>query len=130
MENNELGERVAALEKDAENIHTELAEIKNQNQAIYEIATSVKVIATDLQNVKETVAEVKLGQDSLGRKLDEEIDRVKSEQDEIHERIDEVDQRDAKEAHAMLKDFGRKAAWLLIGAVLTWLVYQAFPFLQ
>lgn len=126
----EFGERIAALEKDNENIHHELKDLKKQNEAIYEIATSVKLISQELQGVKTTVDEVKTGQDSLSGKLDAEMERVRTEQNELHNRINEVDLKGAKRASKFLREFGSKAAWLTGGALIAWLLYQAFPFLQ
>lgn len=126
----DIAERVAALEKDTELIHTDLKDLKKQNKAIYEIATSVKLMAQDISGVKESIGELKSGQDSLETKLDAETERQRNAQDELRRYIEEVDNKGAKSAHQFLKDIGAKAAWVVIGAVVAFFLYQAFPFLK
>lgn len=126
----DLNERVAALEKDNENIHTELSDIKKQNQAIFKIATSVEIMAKDLQGLKEDVGDVKNGQQLLGDKLDNEIERVKSKQNELRDKLEAVDHKDAKKAQKILSDIGGKLLWLVVGAFAAFFLYQAFPMLN
>ena len=99
----EIGERVAAIEQDMENVHNEIHsihdefhEIKNQNVAIYEIASSLKVLTHDFKLVQEKVSDISDGQQQLSEKLDHEIDRVKGEQESFRERLEAVDSKGAK----------------------------------
>ena len=80
--------------------------------------------------LKEDVGEVKNGQQLLGDKLDNEIDRVKNEQDVLRTKLECVDNKDAKRAQKFLSDIGGKLAWLFIGAVAAYLLYQALPVLN
>lgn len=126
----DIGERVAAVEQDLSNIHEEIHEIKKQNAAIYDIAASLKVMTHDLKQVQEKVSDISCDQKQLGEKLDNEIDRVKGEQQTFRERLEAVDGKGAKFALKFLGGIGEKAAWLAIGAILTFLMYSAFPFLK
>ena len=133
----EIGERVAAIEQDMENVHNEIHsihdefhEIKNQNVAIYEIASSLKVLTHDFKLVQEKVSDISDGQQQLGEKLDHEIDRVKGEQESFRERLEAVDSKGAKFALKFLSNIGEKAAWVVLGSLLAFLLYQAFPFLK
>ncbi len=126
----DIGERVAAVEQDLSNIHEEIHEIKKQNAAIYDIAASLKVMTHDLKQVQEKVSDISCDQKQLGEKLDNEIDRVKGEQQNFRERLEAVDGKGAKFALKFLGGIGEKAAWLAIGAILTFLMYSAFPFLK
>lgn len=126
----DIGERVAAVEQDLSNIHDEIHEIKKQNTAIYDIAASLKVMTHDLKQVQEKVSDISCDQKQLGEKLDLEIDRVKGEQQTFRERLEAVDGKGAKFALKFLGGIGEKAAWLAIGAILTFLMYSAFPFLK
>ena len=74
-----LAERMSAMETKVEDmqadnktfrngIREEVREIRNQNEAIYKIASSVQLIAQDMKNIKEDISEVKSGQKQLGEK--------------------------------------------------------------
>ncbi len=70
----ELMEINARSKKNEENInglHIEIEEIKKENQAIHDIATSVKLIAQDMSYVKDDVAEVKNSQSQIRNELSE-----------------------------------------------------------
>ena len=142
MENEvEIVERVARLESDVKNvqegnklfrdeIHDEIKEIRKQNESIYEIATSVKVMAQDIQGLRGDVQEVKMEQKDLNRKIDDEISVVKSDQNNLRETIEDVDHKEANKALKFWNSIKDKLAWLLIGAVAAYFLYQAFPFLK
>jgi uncharacterized protein YoxC len=100
-----------------------MRELKKQNQAIYKIATSVELMAKDLQGLKSDVGEIRDKQNSLSSKMDQEIGRVK-------DRIETVDEKDGKRALKFLSSMGEKLAWLVIGAIAAYFLYAAFPFLK
>lgn len=142
MENEvEIVERVARLESDVKNvqegnklfrdeIREEIKEIRKQNESIYEIATSVKVMAQDIQGLRGDVQEVKMEQKDLNRKIDDEINVVKQDQNDLRETIEDVDHKEANKALKFWNSIKDKLAWLVIGAVAAYLLYQAFPFLK
>lgn len=142
MENEvEIVERVARLESDVKNvqegnklfrdeIREEIKEIRKQNESIYEIATSVKVMAQDIQGLRGDVQEVKKEQKDLNRKIDDEISVVKNDQNDLRETIEDVDHKEANKALKFWNSIKDKLAWLVIGAVAAYLLYQAFPFLK
>lgn len=142
MENEvEIVERVARLESDVKNvqegnklfrdeIREEIKEIRKQNESIYEIATSVKVMAQDIQGLRGDVQEVKMEQKDLNRKIDDEINVVKQDQNDLRETIEDVDHKEANKALKFWNSIKDRLAWLVIGAVAAYLLYQAFPFLK
>lgn len=70
----ELSETTALAKYNEEQIHilhNDVAEIKKENQAIHDIAASVKLIAQDMSYVKEDVAEVKSSQSQIKSELAE-----------------------------------------------------------
>lgn len=78
MNPEEMIERIARTEAIAEqnkddihNIKGELSEIKENNKAIYDIATSVKLMAQDMTAVKTTVGEVKKEQKETRQEINE-----------------------------------------------------------
>ena len=58
-------------ESEIAELHNDVAEIKKENQAIHDIATSVKLIAQDMSYVKDDVAEVKSSQSQIRNELSE-----------------------------------------------------------
>jgi len=70
----ELSETAALAKNNEEQIrglHNDITEIKKENQAIHDIATSVKLMAQDMSYVKEDVAEVKSSQSQIKSELAE-----------------------------------------------------------
>jgi vacuolar-type H+-ATPase subunit H len=77
MDEKELVTLTEAVERGKSNSHQieeikeEIREIKSEQKAIYDIATSVKLIAQDMTTMKETINDVKEGQSKLEQKIDE-----------------------------------------------------------
>lgn len=87
----------------------EIHELREKQDAIYEIASSVKSIATDMTYMKEDVKEVKTGQDKLNQK------------------VTELENKPANEAKRRMDKIGDKLLWLLIGGVTAGLLYTILP---
>ena len=76
MNTEEIVEKITRTEAIAErnkteihDIKEEIAEIRENNKAIYRIATSVELLAKDMTSVKETVGDVKKTQNETNKKL-------------------------------------------------------------
>lgn len=141
MDDTNIIERVATLETEMKNVHDsnqqfreevreEIKEIRKQNKSIYEIASSVKVMTQDIQGLRSDIKEVKADQKEMNRKMDEDIDAVKQEQENLRNSIDVVDHKEAKELLKFWRNMRDKLAWLAIGAVAAYFMYQLFPFLK
>ena len=87
----------------------EIHELRDKQDAIYEIASSVKSIATDMTYMKEDVKQVKTGQDKLNQK------------------VTELENKPANEAKRRMDKIGDKLLWLLIGGVAAGLLYTILP---
>lgn len=87
----------------------EIHELREKQDAIYELTSSVKSIATDMTYIKEDVKEVKTGQDKLNQK------------------VTELENKPANEAKRRMDKIGDKLLWLLIGGVAAGLLYAILP---
>lgn len=87
----------------------EIKELHNKQDAIYELTSSVKSIATDLTHMKEDLHEVKTGQKAL------------------NDKVTEIENRPAKETKKSLDDLKAKLTWLVIGGVATGLLATILP---
>lgn len=136
-----MAQRVAAMETDIRNIQDgnkifrdeirgEVRELRKQNDAIYEIATSVKLIAQDIQGVKDDMKEVKDGQQALSEKVDGEISKVKKEQEKLKTAVRDVDTKEATGLMKLWHNIREKLLWLFLGGVALYLLNQALPFLN
>lgn len=136
-----MGERLARVETDLRNvqegnklfrdeIRRDIIEIRRQNESIYEIATSVKLIAQDLQGLKSDVKEVKDDQKALHKRMDNEMDAVRTKQGELKESIRTVDGKHANKLVKIWEGVRDKLIWLVVGAMAAYIMYQAFPFLK
>ncbi len=64
-------------------IKDDIKQIKDDQKAIYDLTTSVKIIAENVSNMKDDLKEVKQGQTSLSNKLDNQIQDVNNKVDEL-----------------------------------------------
>jgi hypothetical protein len=134
-------ERVVRLEADVDNIRKEnrlfrdeirqaVEKVSQQNDAIYEIATSVKLISQDLQGLKSDVRETNDDLKGLNKRMDREINNVHQKQGQLKDSINNVDSKDAHRVMKVWEGVKDKLIWLVIGAVATYFLNQAFPFLK
>ncbi|CAB1252398.1 protein of unknown function [Ruminococcaceae bacterium BL-6] len=60
-------------------IKSDIKEIKEDQKAIYQLTTSVKLIAQNIVHIQEDVNEIKQGQTDLSAKVDTQIKDIKSD---------------------------------------------------
>lgn len=89
----ETSERAKSNTHQIEEIKEDIKEIKSDQKAIYEISTSVKLIAQSMTSMKEDIAEVKQGQCDLANKVDERILEVNVGQKKLEDHIQLVDDK-------------------------------------
>lgn len=73
----ETAVRAKSNTKQIEELKTEIKDIKNEQKALFELSTGVKLMVQDMSYIKESVNEVKEGQKVLEDKMDEQISDVK-----------------------------------------------------
>lgn len=66
-----------------EEIKTDIKQIKEDQRAIFDLTTSVKIIAENVSNMKDDLKEVKHGQSDLSNKLDNQIQDVNDKVNEL-----------------------------------------------
>ena len=88
---------------------TELRELREKQDTIYDLTSSVKSIATDMTYIKEDVKEVKSGQDKL------------------NEKVTILENRPANETKKKVDGITEKLLWLVIGGVAVGLLSAIFP---
>ena len=86
-----------------------IKELRDKQDAIYELTSSVKSIATDMNYIKEDVKEVKTGQDKL------------------NEKVTILENRPANETKKRFDEVKDKLIWLLIGGLAVGLLSALFP---
>ena len=87
----------------------EIKELRDKQDAIYELTSSVKSIATDMNYIKEDVKEVKTGQDKL------------------NEKVTILENKPANETKKRFDDIKDKLIWLLIGGFAVGLLSALLP---
>lgn len=87
----------------------EIRELREKQDAIYDLTSSVKSIATDMTYIKEDVKEVKSGQDKL------------------NEKVTILENRPANETKKRIDGITEKLLWLLIGGVAVGLLATILP---
>ena len=88
---------------------TELKEIREKQDAIYDLTSSVKSIATDMTYIKEDVKEVKSGQAQL------------------NEKVTILENKPANESKKRIDEIKDKLLWLFIGGIAVGLLSTILP---
>lgn len=88
---------------------SELRELRDKQEAIYELTSSVKSIATDMTYIKEDVKEVKSGQDKL------------------NEKVTILENRPANETKKSIDGIKEKLLWLIIGGIVVGILSIILP---
>ena len=141
VDEKDMIERVARLEADVNNIQEgnrlfrdeirqAVDRVSQQNDAIYEIATSVKLMTQDLQGLKSDVSEVKSDQKALHKRIDKEMDITHQKYGQLKDSLKDVDGKDANKVLKIWESIRDKLIWLVVGGIATYFLYQAFPFLK
>ena len=115
IELTEIAERGKSNTHQIDEIKSEIRDMKIENKALYELTTSVKLIAQDMSSIKQDITEVKCGQEKLSVKMDSEISKVKDEQEKIKYNISEVKFCPTTEK---AKSFD-KIKWIIISIITT-----------
>lgn len=92
----------------------EIKEIKEENKAIYKIATSVEVMAEKLGNIEDKV-------DETNRKVDETAKAQHATEERFLERIEDIENRPANQVAKNVNEIKVKA----ITAIITFLITGA-----
>ena len=105
----EVDSRTRSNEHRLDDHDAELRELREKQDAIYDLTSSVKSIATDMTYIKEDVKEVKSGQDKL------------------NEKVTILENRPANETKKRIDGITEKLLWLLIGGIATGLLATILP---
>lgn len=105
----EVDSRSRSNEHRLDDHDTELRELREKQDAIYDLTSSVKSIATDMTYIKEDVKEVKSGQDKL------------------NEKVTVLENRPANETKKRIDGITEKLLWLIIGGVVVGLLATILP---
>ena len=105
----EVDSRSKSNEHRLDNHEKDIKELRDKQDAIYELTSSVKSIATDINYIKEDVKEVKTGQDKL------------------NEKVTILENKPANETKKRFDDIKDKLIWLLIGGVAVGLLSALIP---
>lgn len=82
----ETAARSKSNTKQIEELKGEIKDIKNEQKAIHELTTGIKLMVQDMSYIKDSVNEVKDGQKSLENKMDEQISDVKQKIAKVDEK--------------------------------------------
>jgi uncharacterized Ntn-hydrolase superfamily protein len=86
-----------------------IKELREKQDAIYELTASTKAIATDLGYIKSDVKEVKNGQDRL------------------NEKVVALENRPAMETKKKIDNISEKILWVFIGGISVWILTTILP---
>ena len=104
-----VDERCKSNEHRLNDHDAELKEIREKQDAIYDLTSSVKSIATDMTYIKEDVKEVKSGQAQL------------------NEKVTILENKPANESKKRIDEIKDKLLWLFIGGIAVGLLSTILP---
>ncbi len=87
----------------------EIKEIKDKQEAIYELTSSVKSIAIDMSYIKKDIGE------------------VKDKQEELHDKVITLENKPANELKTRVNSIVDKIVWLIIGGLATGVLTLLLP---
>lgn len=105
----EVDSRSRSNEHRLDDHDAELRELRDKQDAIYDLTSSVKSIATDMTYIKEDVKEVKSGQDKL------------------NEKVTILENRPANETKKSIDVIKEKLLWLIIGGIAVGVLSTIIP---
>lgn len=105
----EVDSRSRSNEHRLDDHDAELRELRDKQDAIYDLTSSVKSIATDMTYIKEDVKEVKSGQDKL------------------NEKVTILENRPANETKKSIDGIKEKLLWLIIGGIAVGVLSMILP---
>lgn len=105
----EVDSRCRSNEHRLDTHDNEIRELREKQDAIYDLTSSVKSIATDMTYIKEDVKEVKSGQDRL------------------NEKVTVLENRPANETKKKIDGITEKLLWLIIGGIVAGLLSAILP---
>ena len=109
--------QVAEHEVRLKNVEDKTDQLNDKVDDIHKMATSIELIAHDMSYMKTDVSELKDGQTELKKDF-------KNSQEELKERIQEVESAPAKKTATKVESIMEKALWLFIGGVLVYILSQ------
>mgnify|MGYP000897550731 FL=1 len=77
----ETSERAKSNTHQIEELKADMKEMKQDQKAIYELSTAVKLVAQNVGNIQHDVTEIKQGQKDLSNKVDNQINEIKTDVD-------------------------------------------------
>jgi len=100
-----------------DDIKSDIKELQNKQEMIYDLTTSVKVMAENLSTVKDDVKEIKQGQSALSDKVDSQINEIKIDVDNkvetVKHDVKQIDDEGKFNIRVWLRD-----NWIAIGVLL------------
>lgn len=105
----EVDSRSKSNEHRLDDHDAEILKLRDKQDAIYDLTSSVKSIATDMTYMKEDVKEVKSGQDIL------------------NEKVTVLENRPANETKKKIDEITEKLLWLLIGGIAVNILSMILP---
>lgn len=105
----EVDSRCRSNEHRLDTHDNEIRELREKQDTIYDLTSSVKSIATDMTYIKEDVKEVKSGQDKL------------------NEKVTILENRPAHETKRKVDGVAEKLLWLIVGGIAVGLLSTIIP---
>lgn len=93
----ETAERAKSNTHQIEELKEEVRDLNKEQKAIYDIASSIKVMSSEMVNIRGDVTAVKDSQEQFAQKVKEDIEEVKDNQKELTDKIDGIEQKPYKD---------------------------------
>lgn len=117
----ELEISVSKNRNDIDDIKTEINDLKGKQGAIYELTTSVKLIAQSLSGMKEDIEHLKDGQESVKNFFNGKVAELESH-------VTSIEQKPLVRTQSRIDAIQEKIIWLIIGGIISSILYYIIPF--
>jgi DNA repair exonuclease SbcCD ATPase subunit len=117
----ELEISVNANRNDIDDMKTEIHDLKGKQSAIYELTTSVKLIAQSLSGMKEDIEHLKDGQENVKNFFNGKVAELESH-------VTLIEQKPLVKTQSRIDAIQEKIMWLIIGGIISGILYYIIPF--
>ena len=93
----ETAERAKSNTHQIEELKEEVKDLNKEQKAIYDIASSIKVMSSEMVNIRGDITAVKDSQEQFAEKVKNDIEEVKDNQKELTDKIDSIEQKPYKD---------------------------------
>lgn len=119
MDPENVMEKVVHIEAMVDQHEKDIRELKQKNEVMYKLATSVELIAQDMSYLKNDVQSIKKGQEEIFTNIED-----------VEKKVRNVENADMKKEAKVWENIKEKMLWLVVGGFATMILTEVINLLH